>query len=377
LWQFWDLSVIRPMLDQYEAAHPGLRVEAKQLNWKNGLEEIQAALVSGDPPDVCELGSSWLARFADGGVLEDLTNEYEAIADSFLMWDSARWNGRVYGLPWVHGPRVLFYNRALFVRAGLAPDEPPRTWDELLHAARAVDGLGDDVDGFGLNFGERYGPYKNFLAFAWGNGGRVLEPGAGVTVESAENLAALEYCTRLAGYSYRDRQETLDGRFMAGRLGMQISGAWNLRRIREEAPDLDYGVILVPKPAADRGEHASFAGSELLVVFRGSRRTAESIQLARFLQGHARARLLALADGGVFPASRRVFADTVFTNDAGMNVFLRQSLTSRAAPAHPAWTEMEDVLNRAVEEALAGQRAPRWCLRSAAEELREIAARFE
>ena len=84
-----------------------------------------------------------------------------------------------------------------------------------------------------------------------------------------------------------------------------------------------------------------------------------------------------MADGGVFPASRRVFADTVFTNDAEVNVFLRQSLTSRTAPAHPGWTEMEDVLNRVVEEALAGQRAPRWCLRSAAEELQEIAARFE
>ena len=66
------------------------------------------------------------------GVLEDVTDIYEAVADSFLMWESAWWNGRLYGLPWVQGSRVLYYNKALFRQAGLDPSQPPTTWAELL-----------------------------------------------------------------------------------------------------------------------------------------------------------------------------------------------------------------------------------------------------
>ncbi|MCK5407859.1 MAG: extracellular solute-binding protein, partial [Candidatus Krumholzibacteria bacterium] len=138
-WQFWDVAVIEPMIDQFEADHPGIRVEVEQLTWKSGLEKIQAALASGTQPDLCELGSTWLPRFSYEGVLADVTDVYEAYADSFLLWDSAMWNGRVYGLPWVQGSRALFYNRDLFRQAGLDPDDPPETWAELLAAAQAID----------------------------------------------------------------------------------------------------------------------------------------------------------------------------------------------------------------------------------------------
>ncbi|MCK5618864.1 MAG: hypothetical protein KAJ17_05665, partial [Candidatus Krumholzibacteria bacterium] len=37
-WQFWDVAVIEPMIEQFEAEHPGIRVEVEQLTWKSGLE---------------------------------------------------------------------------------------------------------------------------------------------------------------------------------------------------------------------------------------------------------------------------------------------------------------------------------------------------
>jgi multiple sugar transport system substrate-binding protein len=377
LWQFWDLSVIQPMVDLFELEHPGIRVEVEQLTWKDGLETIQAALASGRQPDVCELGSSWLPRFSFDGVLEDLTPVHEAESDSFLMWDSAVWQGRIYGLPWLQGPRTLFYNRDLFRRAGLDPDRAPRTWDELLAAAKAIDALGEEVDGFGQPLGERYEPYKNFLAFAWGNGGRILDDSSVVRIAAPETREALEYYLRLAGYSLQGRQEVLNRRFRMGRLGMQISGAWNLRDYDSGAPALDYGVALVPKPDENRGEHASFAGAEILVVFSNSKNTELSIELARFLRGYPRVRRLALAAGSVFPASRLVLQDSAFTADDKVRVFVEQAFTSRTAPAHPGWIEMEDVVNRAVEEVLQGRRAPRWCLQTAADEIGLILARYE
>jgi len=376
-WQFWDMGVIEPMVHRFEAAHPGVRVEVEQLTWKSGLEKIQAAMASGTQPDLCELGSTWLPRFSYEGVLMDLTPVYEEQADSFLMWESARWKGQVYGLPWVQGSRVLFYNRELFRQAGLDPGRPPETWDELLDAARRIEALGDDIHGFGLNLGERYVLYKKFMAFAWGNGGRIVDDEGNVAFDSDAVLEALEFYLKLADYSLKEKQEVLDHDFKTGKLGMQISGAWNLGNYAVEAPGLDYGVALVPKPARDRGTHASFAGAEMLVVFEGSKQQALALELARFLQAYPQAKAVSLAAKSVYPASKEVFADTTFTGDPRVRVFIEQSLTSHAAPAHPGWIEMEDIINNAIEETLYGRRAPRWCLDTAAAELRTVVAKYD
>jgi len=376
-WQFWDVAVIEPIVAQFEAENPGVRVKVEQLTWKSGLEKIQAALASGTQPDLCELGSTWLPRFSYEGVLEDVTDVYDTHADSFLMWESGMWKGKVYGLPWVQGSRALFYNRDLFDRAGLDPDDPPETWEELLAAARAIDVMGPGIAGFGLNLGERYVLYKKFMAFAWGNGGCILDEDGVVRFDGDETREALEYYLELSQYSLKEKQEVLDHHFKAGKLGMQISGAWNLRNYRLEAPDLNYGVAFVPRPAAGRGTHSSFAGAEMLVVFRGSSMKNESIALARFLQSYSQAKALSLAAGSVFPASIRALGDTVFTSDDKVRVFVEQSFTSRTAPAHPGWIEMEDVINGAIEEVLYGRRAPRWCLESASKEIEEIVAKFE
>jgi multiple sugar transport system substrate-binding protein len=376
-WQFWDMAIIEPIIDDFERQNPGLTVDVEQLTWQSGLEKIQAAVASGTQPDLCELGSTWLPRFSYEGVLADLTPVYTEVADSFIMWDSAKWRGRVYGLPWVQGSRALFYNEDLFVRAGLDPDRPPQTWDELLKAAMLIDQLGDDIHGFGLNLGERYVLYKKFMAFAWGNGGGILGEDGSVVFASDENVEALEFYQALAEHSLKEKQEVLDYNFKKGQLGMQISGAWNLRNYALEAPDLNYGVALVPRPGMGRGTHGSFAGAEMLVVFADSKRQADALRLARFLQGYEPAKRICLDVKSVFPASRMVFDDPEFLEDGKIRVFVEQSLTSQTAPAHPGWIDMEDVINRSIEEVLYGRAEPKQSLQAAAEKIEDVVKRFE
>jgi multiple sugar transport system substrate-binding protein len=375
-WQFWDLAVIEPIVEEFERQNPGIQVEVEQLTWKSGLEKIQAAVASGTQPDLCELGSTWLPRFSYEGVLDDVTPVYMAERDSFLMWDSGLYDGRAYGLPWVQGTRVLFVNRELFRRAGLDPDHPPDTWDELLDAAQKISALGTGIYGFGQNIGERYVLYKKFMAFAWGNGGDVFDESGNVVVNSPEMIEALEFYLKLSPFSLQEKQEVLDQYFKTGRLGMQVSGAWNIKNYKLEAPNLDYTVALVPRPGPDRGAHASFAGAEMLVVFKASRNRDAALGLARFLQSYPQAKALSLATGSVFPASVRAIDDPAFTADPRVKVFIEQAFTSRTPPSHPGWMEMEEVIDRAVEESLYGRRAPRWCLDDAAAEITRIAARF-
>jgi multiple sugar transport system substrate-binding protein len=376
-WQFWDMAIMEPIVEEFEALHPDIDVEVEQLTWQSGLEKIQAALASGTQPDLCELGSTWLPRFSYEGVLADLSAVHTAIADSFIMWDSAMWQGKVFGLPWVQGSRALFYNVDLFEKAGLNPNEPPRTWDDLLKAAMLIDNLGDNISGFGLNLGERYVLYKKFMAFAWGNEGGILDSDGRIIFDSEENIEALEFYQMLARYSLKEKQEVLDHDFKTGKLGMQISGAWNLRNYGTDAPNLNYRVALVPRPTPGRGHHASFAGAEMLVIFDKSKRRDDALKLARFLQDYQQAKKICLAARSVFPASKAALDDPLFTGDPRTRVFVEQSLTSHTAPAHPGWLEMEDVINRSIEEVMYGRKEPRESLEQAAGEIRAVLQRCQ
>ena len=107
-------EVMKPILDRYEKEHPGVHVRMEQLTWQSGLEKITAAIASGNVPDLCELGSTWMPRMLNAGALTDWS---AGVADLKAPPAAA---GRLcsigdatYGLPWVMGTRALFYNKTL------------------------------------------------------------------------------------------------------------------------------------------------------------------------------------------------------------------------------------------------------------------------
>lgn len=374
-WQFWRTEWIRPLLDQFETEHPGIRVELQQLTWQSGLEKIEAAVAAGTAPDLCELGSTWLPRFAAAQVLADLTQVAEPITADYLQWEAARHGGRVYGLPWVVGTRALFLNRALFRRAGLDPARAPVTWEDLIQAATRIDALGPDIHGFGLNAGERYVLFKKFMPFAWGNGGEILTADLKRSVfDSPANVEALVFYQRLAQVSLLEKQDVIDRAFMDGRIGMMISGAWNLRTIAEGAPELDFDVAMVPRPALDRGRHASFAGAEFLVSFARSAHPAEAVELARFLIRRDHAVALCRLARSVQPAARGAEQDPYYREHVKDRLFVTQLETAVAPPPHPQWVEIEEILDGAIEETLYRRRTAAEAVRTASERIDKLLA---
>jgi multiple sugar transport system substrate-binding protein len=372
-WQFWPSRQIEPLLQRFEVDHPGLEVRMQQLTWGSGFEKIVAAAAAGSPPDLCELGSTWLARFASEGALADVTEETAPLRGEYRMWEIATYRGRVFGWPWVLGTRALFFNRDLFERAGLDPERPPETWAQMLDAARRISEIGDGYYGFGLNAGERYVTYKKFMAFAWGNGGRILsEDLTRSRLDSPENREALSFYVDLIPYSMIERQDMIDQAFKEGRVGMMVSGAWNLKRIPVEAPSLRYGVALVPRPDAEGGVHASFGGGEVLVVFSASKRKGPAGELARFLVSPQNEVALCRNVRSVQPSFVDAERDPYYASNPNDLIFVRQLRTAVSPPAVPEWMEMEGVIDEAVEQAIHGARSPADALAEADGRLNDI-----
>ncbi|HET9251570.1 MAG TPA: extracellular solute-binding protein, partial [Candidatus Eisenbacteria bacterium] len=189
-WQFSPLPAIQPVLDRFEAENPGVDVQVEQLTWQSGREKIVAAIAAGQPPDLCELGSTFLPGLVADSTLIDLSDSTADLRPALVGWNVASYRGRTYAIPWMLGTRALYRNDDLFRRAGLDPSKPVETWADLLAAARAIAERVPDAKGFGMNAGEREILFKKFMPFAWGNGGDILDPTMTKSVIlSPENLA--------------------------------------------------------------------------------------------------------------------------------------------------------------------------------------------
>jgi multiple sugar transport system substrate-binding protein len=356
-WQFFPTEQVQPVLDEFERLHPDIDVQMEQLTWQSGLEKITAAVAAGTVPDLCELGSTWFPRFAAQGALLDWSDSAGALAGDYLLFDMAQSGGKTYGLPWLVGSRALFWNKELFAKAGIDTTRDPETWPELLEAARRVNGLGGGVAGYGANAGERYVLFKKFMPYAWSNGGALLTAdGTKSAFDSPQNVEALDYYLTLAKHGRVDRQDQLDEAFLQGKLGAQISGAWLLKKIPTQAPNLRYGVALVPKPSAEAGTHASFAGGEILVSFNASKQKAAAWRLARFLASKEQAMKVALVNRAVQPAATGALDDPAYVDRPGERKLLEQLASAVPTPNHPEWLTMEQAIEDEVEQALYGKK---------------------
>jgi multiple sugar transport system substrate-binding protein len=151
-------QVYQPILDAFMAAHPNIKVEPTYMGFDEMLQRMPLAAATGKLPDVFMAPGLLFTPLAANNVLMPLDDSIppELKADiAQPYWDAATWNGKIVGVPGVVSPLALWYNAELFEAAGLDPDAPPKTWDELVAYAKAItdktDAAGIGIYGFKRN----------------------------------------------------------------------------------------------------------------------------------------------------------------------------------------------------------------------------------
>lgn len=150
--QYWHINTesfglpaVRELIAEFQKRNPTIRVEERfhQNAYTGLLQNLQAALAAGNPPDVAQIGYLYTNYVAENFPFVPLTD----LQDKF-GGDLSRFPANVMALGQVGGVRVgmpyslsnivTYYNADLFRRAGLNPDQPPQTWAEWRAAARQL-----------------------------------------------------------------------------------------------------------------------------------------------------------------------------------------------------------------------------------------------
>ncbi|GAA2450828.1 ABC transporter substrate-binding protein [Agromyces soli] len=126
---------------QFEKEHPDIDIVGVEYEWT--APTFAAQLAGGSLPDVFTVPFTDSKTLLENGQLMDLTKEIDELGytDKFnpiLLEEVTGSDGKIYGFPRQAYANGLQYNRDLFEQAGLDPDQPPTTWDEVRAAAKTI-----------------------------------------------------------------------------------------------------------------------------------------------------------------------------------------------------------------------------------------------
>jgi raffinose/stachyose/melibiose transport system substrate-binding protein len=126
-------TVFQGIADAYTAAHPNVKINITILENEAFKTKLATSLQSGEVPDLFQSwGGGIMAAQADAGALKDITADIASWKDTINPGALSiySYKGVQYGVPWDMGMIGVWYNKALFTKAGITA--PPTTWEEYL-----------------------------------------------------------------------------------------------------------------------------------------------------------------------------------------------------------------------------------------------------
>jgi multiple sugar transport system substrate-binding protein len=284
---FWarasDSPFVEPMVKVWNASHQP-RVKLTIIPNDDFVTKFGTAVAGGAPPDVVAIDLVFVPAFVEAGQMMDLTQQAQALpffkSLSKAHLRLATKEGKSYAVPFSAESSVLLYNKALFKKAGLDPERPPRNWAELESVAKKITALGQGVKGFYFSGACGGCNVFTFTPYIWASGGDVLSAdGKKATLDTPEVKKALSLYRRLweAGDmpsgAKNDSGSSFISAFFTGKIGMVGSGAFSIGLLKQEHPEIDFGITNLP---GEKGGWSSFAGGDSIGIPAGSKHAKEA-----------------------------------------------------------------------------------------------------
>lgn len=261
-WGLWEPeSVMQPLIDEYEATHPNVEINYVQKSFteyeRNIFTRLKQGTTTGDPaPDILRINNTWLPKLENylypvpTSILS--TTEYNDLFYPTAINDFTGTDGNLYAIPLEIDGLALFYNKELLLNGGYT--EPPKDWESFIECSKKL--TIRDANGNITQAGAGIGAAKNIkhsvdilnLLFLQNNVDITNSDGT-VTLTGTRAISALKYYTDFHNTHKvwnSDLRWDLD-MFYSGNLAMMFGPSWRAFDIIKAAPEIDFGIAVVPQ----------------------------------------------------------------------------------------------------------------------------------
>lgn len=358
---------------EFEKKHPQIKVKLEEVAWPDHQKKLVMLAQGGSPPDVARITDAGLLPLADIGALSPLTDwAVKNKADDFLMKipQSVRKALQFKGADYIANPTasmdVLTWNRDLYKAAGLDPEKPPKTWDEMAAVAQKLTDPKRDQYGWGIISERSNSASRRVIAWILSGGGQLFnDKGTELVANSEGGLRgfqfwadlALKYKTTPPGSTNATFRNVMRG-YGQGKIAMFDGGPNNPKMAEADYPGILEHTSMGPLPMPWRPPLRSGG----FVLMNGGKHKDEAMQLIVWMTSVYAQVEYALGSYEV-PIRSDAASDPRLKKERVLAQAAAQAKFGVANPAlHVRYAEIEQKLFDAMQATLAGSKTAKQAL---------------
>jgi multiple sugar transport system substrate-binding protein len=342
---------LNKVIEEFTRKEPsGYRIKEIIIPYHIYLQKIFHLIMNGTAPDVVQLTPIWLRRFQRYNVFLSLS---AYISQNIIKrryttaFNLGRIRDEIYSLNWVLCPLVLYYNKTVLDRAGLDPEKPPETMDELAEMSMRVNERKiDNLYGFCVPTDMREFSFMSIYPILLAFKGGFSDPIGSIMVDCNENIRALSWLAKFYQKGGVTKENNINGirmLFASDHLAFMFDGPYgrgNLRQLSSTGKEFDshYGIAQIPVGVSGKSESVLLAHS--LSIPRQCRSPDRSYRWIEFLATDEKTAMFYFQEFGMIPCNRDVLHKPFFLSDPFASVMIRQAESASAGPIdHPLFLD--------------------------------------
>lgn len=380
-----ELKQLNEAIKRFNEKYPNAVVEldtgVDTGDWSEYAQRLLTQIASGERPDIIWMAVEGIRFLADNECIAPLDDYIANNEDLKAQLDDVdpmitkcfEYNNKLWAIPLGWNNCMIIYNTKVFEEAGVEPN-PEWTWDEFVDTAKKL----TVSEGSNQRWGFAMGPYlSNYQIFMVNNDAynmnetwdesRWAEPNTIETMQFMYDLINKHKVMPIPEFNvnYIDM-------FMAGRIAMTTSGAWNIKSFKEKG-FTDYDFIPVP---INKTEGTSY-GADGYALVKGSDHPEAAVDMIKELTGPEIQNLIAELGTSV-PASRTAAYSEAFLSSSPNAYIMYESLkwdNVRIIPSPTFYPEMNDSFTRHWGAALSGEKTVEQAMLDIDKDTKELIAK--
>ncbi|MBO6947352.1 MAG: ABC transporter substrate-binding protein [Rhodospirillales bacterium] len=384
-------KIVDGLVADFEKANPDIKVNAIYAgNYNDARIKALAALKSGEPAQTSVMFSIDIYELIEQGAIvafDDVVKSAEdkAWLEKFYpaLMENGKTQGKTWGIPFQRSTIVMYYNKDAFRAAGLDPEQPPATWEELVSMGKKLTKKsGGNVDQWGVMIPSTGYPYWMFGALAMQNGQTLMNGDGNQThFDAPATVEALQYWKDLGekhGVMPSGTIEwgTLRQNFLEGKTAIMWHSTGNLTTVKNNAK-FDFGVAMLP--AMKRRGTPTGGGNFYIFQKSTDEEKAAALKLIKFLTQPERTAEWSIKTGylGTRPDAYETDALKAYVKEFPPAAVARDQLEFATAELSTYQTgRVRKLLDDAIQAALTGSKSPAEALGDAQKQADRLLKRY-
>ncbi len=362
-----EIKAVVSFIKEFNKIYPDIKVN--RIHTSQYYDKLQTMMASGAAPDIMYMGSEYFPTYVQKDTLLDLTpfikNDPDTNTKAFNIKNyfpetlkPFMYKNKYYGIPKDFTTMVLYYNKDLFDKEGVAYPNENWTWEDLKKAAIALTKTEGGRKQFGFVFETWLGYW---ISWVRQNNGKIFDNKTGKYVIGKEpylsrNAEALQFIYDLM-YKYKaipTMQETQDmgtsQLFETGKVAMCTYGRWRTLELKN-VKTFKWDIEILPK----NKKRSSTLFTVCYAISRSSKHKLAAWKLLKFLvgeQGQISTAESCIAVPSLKPIalSKHFFEPKALSYKVNANAFLKQLPYAEIVPPSPNAPIINQIIGRNLEE---------------------------